>query len=120
MQPPDDGGRSPKRLAVDPEYRARLEVADDYQLPLSEFNSWEVDDQAAAVGKRLFEHEKCGECGVHPTVWNPALGGHPNAMVAVWKHCRVCELIAQAREAGPPAGDGTQHGWHLTLQHKHV
>lgn len=37
-------------------------------------------------------------------------------MVPVWKHCRVCELIEKAREAGPPTEDP---GWHLTLKHNH-
>lgn len=49
-------------------------------------------------------------------MWKPELGGEPNAVVPVWKHCRVCELIEKAREAGPPTEDP---GWHLTLKHNH-
>lgn len=65
----------------------------------------------------MHRSESCDTCGIHPSVWKPDLGGHPNAVVAVWRHCRVCELIEQAREAGPP---GEEHGWHLTLQHNHA
>lgn len=116
MQPPDHGGRGPKRLAVDPVYRARLEVADDHKIALSEFAEWAPDDQDAAIGLRLYRGECCSSCSTHPSVWNPELGGDRNAVVPVWKHCRVCELIEQARDAGPPTED---KGWHLTLQHNH-
>lgn len=38
-----------------------------------------------------------------------------DAVVAVWKHCRVCEVVARATSAGPPEPD--LPGWHLVLQH---
>lgn len=85
-------------------------------MPLSEFSDWPVDDREAAVGLRLHKAELCGDCGIHPSVWKTDLGGDPNAVVPVWKHCRVCELVELARKAGPPSEDP---GWHLTLKHNH-
>jgi hypothetical protein len=73
-----------------------------------------VDDH---VGLRLFRGESCSVCGVHPSVWDPALGGHPNALIAVWKHCRVCEIQERALQAGPPNKDIP--GYHLVLQRTH-
>jgi len=52
-------------------------------------------------------------------VWKPDLGGDPNAVTAEWRHCRVCELIGAAQEAGPPKGGGAKHGWRLVLNHNH-
>ncbi|HEX6516494.1 MAG TPA: hypothetical protein VF049_13055 [Nocardioidaceae bacterium] len=85
-------------------------------MPLSEFSQLAPDDRDAALGLRLFNAETCGDCGIHPSVWKPELGGHRDAVVPVWKHCRVCELVEQARKAGPPTEDP---GWHLTLKHNH-
>lgn len=92
-----------------------MDLADDYKLPVSEFSSWPTDDLDAAVGGRMFKAESCSNCGTHPSVWNPNRGGHPNALVAVWKHCRVCELIAQAEDAGPPVPE--IKGWRISLEH---
>lgn len=47
-------------------------------------------------------------------MWKPELGGHNDAVIAVWKHCRVCEVAARAEKAGPPHPD--LPGWHLVLQ----
>lgn len=118
MQPADDGGRRGKRLTRDPRFRTRVAVAEKYQIPLSEFSDWAPDDQGVALGSQLYKAECCSDCGVHPAEWDPRLGGDFNAVVPVWKHCRVCELIGLAREAGPPDPD-TKHGWHLTLKHNH-
>lgn len=85
-------------------------------MPLSEFNDWHDDDRDSALGLRLFRAESCAECQIHPSVWKPELGGRPDAVVPVWKHCRVCELLANARKAGPPSEDP---GWHLSLKHNH-
>lgn len=112
----DHGGRGPKRLIRDPEYRARVDLADQYGLPVSELNEWDTADRDAAIGSRLLKAEECTGCGVHPSAWKPELGGHMNAVVPVWKHCRVCELIKAANDAGPPTEDG---GWHLSLKHNH-
>lgn len=86
-------------------------------MPLSALDDMDPDDRDAALGLRLYNAEVCGDCGVHPSAWKPELGGDMNAVVPVWKHCRVCELIEHARKAGPP--DPDTPGWHLTLKHNH-
>lgn len=116
-EPSDDGGRGPKRLSADPAYRARVQVADDYGIPLSELSDWHPSDKEAPVGLRIFKGESCPDCGTHPSVWKPSLGGEMDALVAVWRHCRPCELLARARDAGPP--DPETPGWRLVLEHKH-
>ncbi len=80
-------------------------------------SSWEQDDLDAAIGLQAHTGECCSGCGVHPSVWKPALGGRMDAIVAVWKHCRVCEVVARATSAGPPEPD--LPGWHLVLEHNH-
>ena len=85
-------------------------------MPLSEINNWHPADRDAALGRRLHQAEKCSECHVHPSAWKPDLGGDLNAVVPEWRYCRVCELIEQAKKAGPPSEDG---GWHLSLKHNH-
>lgn len=82
-------------------------------LPHSHFLGWDEDDREALHEHKLWQAESCDQCGVHPSLWNRKLGGHPNRVVATWKFCRVCELIEQARKAGPPSQSG---GWHLTLK----
>jgi hypothetical protein len=82
-------------------------------LPHSHFLGWEVDDREALREHQVWQSESCSECGVHPSYWDPRLGGHRNRVVATWKFCRVCELIEQAKAAGPPSKAG---GWHLTLK----
>lgn len=52
---------------------------------------------------------------MHPSVWKPELGGHRDAVIAVWRHCRVCEVSQRAQKAGPPHPD--LPGWHLVLEH---
>ena len=64
----------------------------------------------------MFRAETCEKCNVHPSVWDPRLGGDQNALVAVWRHCRICEVLARAEKAGPP--DKETPGWHLTLKHR--
>lgn len=39
-----------------------------------------------------------------------------NALVAVWRHCRICEVTSNAHDAGPP--QDPKHGWYLTLRPK--
>jgi hypothetical protein len=72
----------------------------------------------AELARRRLKAESCGGCGVHPSVWKPENPTDPptDALVPVWKHCRVCELIEEAQNAGPPTQD---KGWHLVLEHKH-
>lgn len=92
-----------------------MQVADDYRIPLSELAGWDPSDKEIPIGLRMYRSECCPDCSTHPSTWKPDLGGDLNALVAVWKHCRPCELLAQARAAGPP--DPETPGWHLTLQH---
>lgn len=61
----------------------------------------------------MFKAECCSHCGTHPSVWSPRRGGDLNAVVAEWTYCRVCDLIAQARKAGPPEQG---EGWNLVLR----
>lgn len=84
-------------------------------MPLGEFMDWHPHDRDTAVALRSWHAEECGDCGVHPSVWKPALGGHRNAVVARWEFCRVCETIDQAKDAGPPTRGETTHGWRLRL-----
>jgi hypothetical protein len=68
------------------------------------------------VGLRTYKAECCSKCGTHPSVNQPGHGGDPNALVAVWKHCRTCELVEAAQEAGPP--EPSIKGWHLVVQRR--
>jgi hypothetical protein len=110
----DHGGCDPKRIARDPEYRTRLEIADHHHLPTSELSDWDRGDLDDAIGLRAFKAECCGTCGFHPSVTDRRLGGHPDALRAVWRHCRICEVLERARKAGPP--DKEDPGWHLVLE----
>lgn len=83
-----------------------MELAHEHHIPTSEFNAWDPVDRDHALGLKQLRDESCSGCGIHPT--------QQQLYVAKWKHCRVCELLAQARDAGPPSDD---KGWHLTLQH---
>lgn len=94
----------------------RLRIADAAGIGLSEFNARPDSDRDAAIGLRLFDAEVHNDCGVHRDVWDPRRGGHPNAIVAVWRHCRACEVLERARKAGPPEPDIP--GWHLELQRR--
>jgi hypothetical protein len=91
-----------------------VQLADRYQLPHSHVSDWEQADLDDAIGLQAYRGECCSECGTHPSTWKPELGGDMNAVVPVWRHCRVCELTARAQKAGPPHPD--LPGWHLVLQ----
>lgn len=86
-------------------------------LPHSHYLAWDADDREALDQLHGWQAERCPECQIHPSVWNPKLGGNRNAVVAEWRFCRVCELIGQARAAGPPTDQDPPHGWHLALNH---
>lgn len=86
-------------------------------MPVGEFLAWHPHDREAAHALRNHEAESCGGCGVHPRTWKPELGGNRNAVVPSWEFCRVCDLIAQAKDAGPPTKSG---GWNLVLKHTHA
>lgn len=86
-------------------------------LPHSEFLGWEPDDREALLELKAWEAESCNDCGIHPSLWDRKLGGHPNRVVPTWRFCRVCELVGQADKAGPPV-EGP--GWHLGLKFNDV
>lgn len=89
-----------------------MSVAELYHRPVSEFQSWHPHDHDAAMAYRMYSAEECANCGTHPSVWREAEGGDRNALVARWVFCRPCELLEQARNAGPPSED---LGWRLIL-----
>ncbi len=111
MQPAVVLGLAGFRVRQDVQYRESLAAARDHHLPHSAFLRWDADDREAVFALQGYQDECCSTCGVHPSVWKRDLGGHPNAVAATWKFCRVCELVEQANEAGPPG----KHGYHLTL-----
>jgi hypothetical protein len=92
-----------------------VQLADRYQLPHSEVANWDRPDLDDAIGLQIYKGQCCDGCGTHPSVWKRDLGGHPDAIRAVWKHCRICEISERARKAGPPHPD--LPGWHLVLEH---
>lgn len=93
----------------------RSRIADARGIGLSQLNAWPDSDRDNAVGLRLYESEIHGDCGVHPSVWDPRIGGRPDAIRAVWRHCRACEVLEGAQKTGPP--DPETLGWHLELEH---
>lgn len=97
-----------------------MEVAASYNMPVGEFHELHPHDQDSMLAHRAYRADCCDQCGTHPSVWKPSLGGHPNAVVAEWMFCRVCEVIANARDAGPPGQDGdtTPPGWHLITRNR--
>lgn len=100
----------------------RVETADRYGLPVSEVSSWGPDDRAAVHGLAVHRGECCSDCGTHPSVWDRKQGGHPNALVPVWKFCRVCELIGASQTSPPPhvldPDKKVKPGWRMVLQHQ--
>lgn len=94
-----------------------VDISASYQIPFGDLLQWHPHDRQVAIAHRAYQAEECPECGVHPSVWNSKLGGHRNAIVPEWVFCRVCELIAQARAAGPPADTKEAPGWRLSLRH---
>lgn len=102
----------PKRLSLDPSYRASVEVASSHHLPHSEFLDWHPHDQQAEFALRVHESEKCPDCGVHPDAVRTVKPG--------WAFCSLCAAIAHARsEAGIVETFGTKTvppGWRLTLE----
>lgn len=69
-------------------------------IPHSHFlggpNEWTPDDRAKALAWHLYELERCPSCGTHPHQWDPEQGGDLNAYEPGLKHCRGCEVSAQA------------------------
>lgn len=42
--------------------------------------------------------EKCGVCGLHPSLTDPELGGHPDALELTSVLCRTCEISERGAE----------------------
>ncbi len=61
-----------------------------------------------------YNDECCPDCGIHPSAWDPRFGGdiRKPKVVPEWQYCRICDLVEQARAAGPKAGKEAK-GYHL-------
>lgn len=57
---------------------------------------WDPDDRDKALAWHLHELERCPSCGTRPEEWDPERGGDRNAYVGEARHCRGCEVKAQA------------------------
>lgn len=90
-----------------------MQLASGHHIPHSHYLEWPREDRDAEVEAHAWQSESCGGCGVHPSEWDEKQGGWRNRYVAEWKFCRVCELVSQAQEAGPPTDSP---GWRLTLK----
>ena len=65
-------------------------------IPHSAFLGWELDDREKALAWHLHELQRCPDCGLHPHEFDEAHGGSQHAYVPGLKHCRGCEVRAQA------------------------
>lgn len=83
-------------------------------IPLSEFLSWDDDDQDAALLWQAHESRRCSGCGTHPEEWDPATGGRRDAYKPELRMCPGCMQLEQRRAqlADGPA----MHGAHLVLR----
>lgn len=98
-----------------------MEAAAGHHLGVGAYLAWHPDDRDADLALRVHRGETCDGCGVHPSVWQPELGGRRNALVPRWRFCQICHLVGKAREAGPPRNPdlprnaSQSEGWHLYL-----
>lgn len=62
--------------------------------------------------------ERCQQCGTHPDDWNPDEGGDRNAYEPGLRHCRGCEVHAQAvdKHTEHTKKKGARRGVHPTLR----
>jgi hypothetical protein len=63
----------------------------------SGFLAWPEHDQDHALAREIHERESCGGCGTHPAVWDPARGGHPQALIASTYTCPGCKALVRKR-----------------------
>ena len=57
---------------------------------------WTQEDREKALAWHQRELERCPHCGTHPDEWDPDKGGSPHAREPGLRHCRGCEVSAQA------------------------
>ncbi|BBG01554.1 MULTISPECIES: hypothetical protein [Pseudonocardia] len=76
-----------------------MDVCEIYQVPHSQFLSWDPDDRDKAVMHQVRKQERCPSCGTHPDDWDPEVGGSVDAYTAKRVHCRGCQETEKANEA---------------------
>jgi hypothetical protein len=57
------------RLQHDGQFAIEMRLCKEWRIPHSEFLSWDEEDQAKALGHFVYEAQRCGQCGIHPTDW---------------------------------------------------
>lgn len=57
------------RLKVDPQFAIEMRLCKEWQIPHSQFLSWDEEDQAKALGYFYHEAQRCAACGIHPDDW---------------------------------------------------
>ena len=83
-------------------------------LPLSQFLTWSLDDQEAALGWQARERLRCPSCHVNRDVWDPELGGTRGALMAGFDVCEPCAATERAM-AAPQIRDQHVHGQRVVL-----
>ena len=80
-----------------------LAVCAQYLISHSHFlggpNRWTADDREKAIWWLRRQREACGDCGTRPEEWDEKRGGHRNAYVAKYEHCRGCEVKQSGEKA---------------------
>lgn len=76
---------------------------------MSTFLAWPDTDQAAALAWQVYESQKCGECGTHPSQHT---AGHTTVDVIA---CLGCLPVAHRRASMTPAE--RESGYHKLFLH---
>jgi len=84
-------------------------------IPLSEFLSWSVDDQDAALSWQQRENRRCPGCGTHPGDWNETEGGSRYAWHGEILSCPGCAEQQRMQES-PQMKDPLLRGMHVHLR----
>jgi hypothetical protein len=74
-----------------------LDVCRAYQIPHSEFLSWDKDDRDKAIWQYVRERQTCKRCGTREAEWLESEGGHRHAYTPVLKRCPGCEAMETYR-----------------------
>lgn len=90
-----------------------MRVARAYQIPHSEFLSWDKADRDKAIWQEIRQAETCPNCGTRPDEWDPDKGGDRRAYVAKLDTCRGCQQI-ESRRAHIPENNQAR-GQHISL-----
>lgn len=85
-------------------------------LALSEFLSWSLTDQDAALAWQEREKLKCPGCGVYRDEWDADLGGsgEPHPYAVDFDLCRPCAAVERGRQS-PEMRSGI-HGLRMRLR----